>query len=570
LNRIKFNYTLSKTKGQSPVNPISEQERYSGDVAYDFSIRSKPSFRRFFWTKYLFLPKSLSESNFMYLPTKLNLKAKIDGLNNYTINQRGIVTSTRTKDLGFNGSTGFTFFSTLKADYNFGSARDISDPQRFKLSINPSKLKLGNEKSFNQRFDSSFQPKILNFIDNRVSFNSSYNENSDFKRNPDSTRTTTMQAAFRTELSLKLNELFRSRGGGGSGSRRGGPPSRPPNGEQGRRDNNNEKIGDEDQDENNGSKFGPGSLLRGIVKSFRSIKPIKGVYLKKRNLTRNGLLERPSEYYIFGFADNPHAAVKETTGRNTNQSVFSDTYTLDSGVKLSKNIDVTVAYNNVITRTRTTSDNIKATSVTFPDFSANISGIENILFFRSIARTVSSQFIYNEKVDERESEETGEKYDRSTTKRFSPLLGVNITFNNNVKLNIRYDKTDGTNENLRGEGQSNRTTFNKDNNIKVGTSYTLSAPQGLKIPLLSKIKFNSQLTMSLDISIRNSKTESITDNVKNVDAHRKDLTVEPKFSYQFSKAITGGLRAKWNDTKDIIQDRNHHIRELGIWTEIRF
>jgi len=569
LNRIKFNYTLSKTIGQSPVNPVSEQERYSGNASYDFSLRSKPSLKLFFWTKYLFMPNSLSESNFIYLPTKLNMKAKIDGLTNFSINQRDIVTSTRTKDLALNGSTGFAFFSSLRADYNIGSTRDISDPETFKLSVNPSKLKLGNEKSMNQRFDSSYQPKFIKFIDNRISFNSSYNENSDFKRNPDSTRTTTMQAAMRTELSLKFNELFSSRGGGGN-RRGGGSPARPPRGGKGQEDDEDGKVEEEDQDENKKSKFSPGSLIRGIAKTFRSIKPIKGVYLKKRNLTRNGLLERPSEYYIFGFADDPHAAVKETIGPNTNQSILSDTYTLDSGIKLSKNIDISVGYNNVITRTRTTSDKIKATSVTFPDFSASIAGLENFLFFRSVARTVSSQFIYNEKIDERESEETGEKYNRSTTKRFAPLFGLNVTFNNNVKLNVRYDKSSGTDENLRGEGQSNRTTFNRENNIKIGTSYTLSAPQGLKIPLLSKIKFNSQLTLSLDITVRNTKTESVTNDIRNVDAHRKDLQIEPKFSYQFSKAITGGLRAKWNDTTDIIQDRNHHIRELGIWTEIRF
>jgi predicted porin len=84
------------------------------------------------------------------------------------------------------------------------------------------------------------------------------------------------------------------------------------------------------------------------------------------------------------------------------------------------------------------------------------------------------------------------------------------------------------------------------------------------------VKFNSQLSLNLDITIRNTKSESINSGTKSVDAQRSDMTFEPRMTYQFSKAITGGIRGRWNDSNDKIQKRKHHIRELGITAEIRF
>jgi hypothetical protein len=41
-------------------------------------------------------------------------------------------------------------------------------------------------------------------------------------------------------------------------------------------------------------------------------------------------------------------------------------------------------------------------------------------------------------------------------------------------------------------------------------------------------------------------------------------------TYRFSAKVTGGLNAKWSDANDKIQQRKRHVRELGIWTELRF
>jgi cell surface protein SprA len=559
LNRIRTSYSYSQSLGRSPVNPVSEQERYKGTGSYDLTPRAKPSFKPFFWTKYLFLPRSLYDANLYYLPTKLTFNGEVNGNNSTAVNQRGIATNSRTKDLSLNASTGLGIFSSLRTNYDLGTIRDISDPQRFKLSINPSKLKLGRERQFQQRFDTSFQPKIIDLFDQKFSFNSSYNENSDISQNPDSTRTTVMQSSIRADITFKITDLLP---GGGAAT----PPK--PAKPAGNGNENGEKEGEEEEED--GDKFSPLDIFGGFYKTLKSIKPIRGSYIKDRKLTLQGLLDRPAWEYVFGISENPKAETRATTGRNPNQAIYSDTYKLDSGLKPGRNFDFGAAYSLKTTITRSSSEPRKVKSVTFPDLSLDISGLEEIAIFRKFSRTVSYQIIYSKKVDEDGREDTGELYKRDTSKRFSPLIGINITFTNNVRANIRYDRTRSRSENLRETGQSDRTTFDSDNSIKVGITYSLTAPKGLKLPFLKKIKFDSQLSLSLDVEIRNAKRESLLGGVKSKDTDSRDLKVQPRLTYQFSRSITGGIRALWSDTNDKVQQRKHHIRELGLTTEIRF
>jgi hypothetical protein len=72
------------------------------------------------------------------------------------------------------------------------------------------------------------------------------------------------------------------------------------------------------------------------------------------------------------------------------------------------------------------------------------------------------------------------------------------------------------------------------------------------------------------VEIRNAKRESLLGGVKSKDTDSRDLKVQPRLTYQFSRSITGGIRALWSDTNDKVQQRKHHIRELGLTTEIRF
>jgi hypothetical protein len=372
-----------------------------------------------------------------------------------------------------------------------------------------------------------------------------------------------MQSAIRADVTFKINEIFPRVGG--SAPRR--PPRRPPDkgGEE------EEEVEEEEYEEDEPrDKFSPLDIFAGLYNTVTSIKPIRGSYIKDRKLTRQGLIDRPSWEYIFGISENPKARSKSTTGRNPNQTINSETYKFDSGLKPGRNLDIGIAYNTKTTITRSTNEPTKATSVTFPDLSVNLSGLEGFPLFKKYSRTVTYQFVFSNSVDESGREDTGELYKRDTSKRYSPLVGLNLTFNNNVRATIRYDKINSKSEDLKSIGSYNKTSFTDENSLKINLSYSLTAPKGLKLPFLRKIKFNSQLSMSLDFEMRNTKTESILSGTRSIDRNQSDIQIQPRLTYQFSRSITGGIRALWKDTNDKVQERKHHIRELGLTTEIRF
>jgi hypothetical protein len=584
LNRIRTSYTFSHAQASSPVTPIDRRDVYRGSAAYDLSPKAKPSFKPLFWTKFLFLPKSIHSASMTPLPTQLGFSGEVNGSKSQSVNQRGIWTSTRIRDLSLTGNTSISFFPSLRTTYNATTARDISRPGRFRLSINPSKLKLGQEQTFQQRFETSYQPRLLKFVENRFTFNSQYIENSDLRRNPDSTRSTQMNSAFKTDLTFNIQNLFPRRDGGARPPARPDTPGKIPDG-SGQSDD--EKMPDmkgeglqeqqgEDQPDKPEGGGGPGMgsprwMFGKFSSLLRSIKPVRASYLRDKKFTVQGLLERPSWEYLFGFTERPDARSKSTTGLVTpNQTVFSDNYQVESGLQPGRGLDISTGYNLRKTTTRSTNNPVMSRSVTFPDISVTLAQLEKLFVFKKLSNNVSLQSNYSKKIDENGDAGTGELYKRDTAREWAPLLSLNVNFVNNVRATIRYDMGKIFTQNLRSVGQARRDNETLRNSLKLSLQYSLTAPKGLKLPLLKRVKFNSQLSLNLDITLATNKTQSFTEGAKSVDAHKSQITVEPRMTYQFSRAITGSIRARWDDSDDKILKRKHHIREIGISAEIRF
>lgn len=576
LNRITSRYNFTRSEATSPTRPIDRRDTYGGSGAYSLSPRAKPSVKPFFWTRYLFLPSKFYDSRLFLLPTQLTFTGEVNGSKTSSIDYRGIATSTRVRDLTLTGNSAMDVFSTLHTTYSLSSNRDISQPGRFKLSINPSKLKLGQERSFQQRFESNFQPKILKPIDNKFSFNSNYAENSDFNSNPDSTRTTQAGGTFKTDLTLNLQSLIP--GLNSAGQRRPSPPPvRPPNmgagGQPGdtTRQDLPSKAQNEEQENGSPGIGSPAWVWNRFIGLLKAIQPIRGSYTKDRKLNLRGLTARPSWQYLFGFVEDPRVPIKTTTGLSgPSQSIYSDDYHLDSGLQPGHGLTINGGYSLRNSITRSSNDPTYVKSVTFPDLTASLQGLEKIFIFKKFASSVALSSSYSKKVDDNGRADSHLLLTRNTTNQWAPLVGLAVNFPSNLRASLTYNQSKNSVLNTDGNGLSNRNTFGQDRSIKLSFSYSFTAPQGMKLPLLNRIKFNSQLSMSLDITSTSSKTEAVSGDIRSLTANTSHITVEPRLSYQFSRAITGGLNARWDDSNDKIQNRKHHIRELGINAEIRF
>ena len=107
--------------------------------------------------------------------------------------------------------------------------------------------------------------------------------------------------------------------------------------------------------------------------------------------------------------------------------------------------------------------------------------------------------------------------------------------------------------------------------IATSAKYSFSAPGGISIPILGKLKFKS--TANITLNVKYSSTLGQTRQVgKNFisSSDKSDISIAPEISYQFSSQIRGGIKLRWQDTNDRQRSTTTHVREVKIWTEIRF
>ena len=499
-------------------------------------------------------------------------------------------------------------FTALKADFSTTTRRDISKPGSVIFSLNPSEIEIGRERDYSQSFSTSFTPKISRDLTPRIQFSSRYSDNSDLAGNPDSTRTTQLSANLRGDISLdvfkltgigkflsslksenkempnkpKREEIPESKDGDPKMSNGEGEPSGEgdPEKEMGEKEVEEEigegeaegEIIDDGETEGGGIKIpNPLTGLKKTLSVLNTVKPLKTTFSTDKKINRAGLYERPGWDYTLGFADQTSVRRNNQEGFNTRDQITRTLdYSFTSGISPLKNLDINSSYKNRVSITRGSNIPTKTKSVEFPSLDANLSGLEKLPLVNRLTTSVTLQTRYSQKIDESGNADSGELTSRGTNKTYTPLLGLNFSFNKGVKATVRYDYNNRKSENLRTEGSNQRVDYSQDRTLGISVSYTLTAPQGLKIPIFGKFKFNSQLSMSLDYDKKYRKSWFVTNDVKSVDANSVETSIEPKVSYRFSAKVTGGFNAKWMDSNDKVQVRKRHIRELGIWTELRF
>jgi hypothetical protein len=107
--------------------------------------------------------------------------------------------------------------------------------------------------------------------------------------------------------------------------------------------------------------------------------------------------------------------------------------------------------------------------------------------------------------------------------------------------------------------------------MTITNKYSFSAPHGIKLPFLKKLKFRSSLSLSANVTIASRKTKSsVGGQAFNVTQDNGRISIASNVSYRFSSQVNGGVKIGWVDTNDKKTKRKTHTRELGIWMEIRF
>ncbi|MCJ7508766.1 MAG: hypothetical protein MUO85_08575, partial [candidate division Zixibacteria bacterium] len=546
LNRISTGMSYSKQKGRSPATPVSNSSNYQVTGGYDLTPPSKLSFSPLTWSKKVFLLNKLSQTKFYYLPTTLNFDGKVYRVKSYSLNDIGSPTSVYTRDFDGGMNLGFSPFSNLPLSYAWRTNRDIRDDNQIKFSLNPGKMRLGIERTNTKSFSVNYTPRIFSFLDHRFSFNSNYNENCDPLQFTDGTRSVTNNNTKSASFTLRWQKLL-------------------------------EKVSLEDKPKSASAdkketKSGPLSWIRKKIGFLsKRINPLQGSVSRNKSFTRSGLLDRPSFGYQLGFTDDPGVGMKPTTSGTINDALTTrDNYSLRSGIAiLSTNLDI--SYSETITDTRNPNAHTENRSKTFPELSFGWNNINKFKFLNKYVSSLGFRFGYSRKVGTTKDKLVNATKSKNTSISFNPLASFSLVWKNGIRTNLGIDKSQNKNEDLGFQGGSRTTTVDSDQTVTLNNSYSFRAPQGIKFPLLKKIKFESNLSLSLDINYRTHKQKKSTeDNPSNLIQHRTELSISPRAGYNLSSQVQAGLSGTWVDTNDKITKIKSHTRQLGIWFEIRF
>jgi hypothetical protein len=542
LNKFRSNFSLSSSRSKSPTVPINESETYSAHADYGLTPGNK-YIKVFAWTSIIpFFPKAISDAEMGYTPSKLTFSGDLSRNQTHSVSrstgaQEFFSSSTYRRDLKARVTAAYNIFSSIPLTFNFSTDRDLRDPEKVKLSFNPKKFMLGTELSRRQSFTAKYNPKIISFLSTGASFQSSYTENSDPKRGNSST-----SREARNDATMSLKGTFHLKRFFGMESR------------------------------------GRGSEKKGGFLLFRPflwvIRPIVGrvgdiqlSYTQKNNYANVGFVDRPSLKFQLGFTKDPGVDIDQS-GRGARRVSNSKTenYSGSSTIDFILGTKIATSYKHGISSSATRDQISKST--TFPTLSVSIGSLQKYRILGWLFKSLSINSSYSRKVNQSITKGTGDKVKETINTAFAPLVGVSITWPKPIKTQGKFDLTVADNNTFSGSSKGQRTTAK---GFTLTNSYSFKSPSGFKIPILGRLKFQSTLSMSIDVSRRVNKSERIElDGSRTLTSESVDLSISPRASYSFSTNIKGGMNMRWTDREDKRTNSKSHVRQVGIWVEIKF
>jgi len=446
-------------------------------------------------------------------------------------------------------------FDNLTMTFGYSTRRDLTNPDLVNLSLK--NLKLGLETSYTQAFKASYDPKLLSFLSGSFTYSADYKDNWDRStstRNSDLSRNWSVNGAF------KHIELL----GGKSQDRRYSNITR-----------SNVRGGQSGKDQKKGRPFydPPLAALRFLT---GWINPVTYKYAVTYRNSSPALLERPSLKFRFGLRDTPLTA-RGTNNRNPSASE-GVSYDFSSGFRLLSGITTDVRYKRSVNRNlvRIGGDKIEKRSIGWPDLGIRISQFSYFPlikdYINGFIKVFSPRTGYSRQVKEDFNIDGGFLTTQSETISRSPLLALNFKLFRTLSLTGSYSISDINSERFNPiNGQSQTRIRSQKKTMAFSSKYSFSSPGGISIPLLGKLKFKSVVSVNINVKFNSDKSEtSQSGGPFAISADKSDFSVNPVISYTFSQQIKGGLSAKWQDSDDIKANRKSHVRQLQIWTEIRF
>jgi hypothetical protein len=474
-------------------------------------------------------------------------------------------TDTYDKKLDASGTIDFQFLENLRTSHGVTVKRDLGQPNRPVGGVNigvETQRQYSNSLSFSPRFGSWFSPQY--------SFSSSYTDNhgpeaqgANDPPNAHDIRTTTSQE-IRTSFDIK--RLI-----GGSGRPSGRTPRRPRRGDDESSDDDEGGEGSEDgEDEEEGGGASIGDLFAPALYVLRNMDAIDARYSLRWSSRYDGIAEAeiPGWDYRLGLAK----------GEGADDRTEETTLSLDSGIKLTRDIRIKGSYRRTLDGRwyrNTVSDTVDLMTQTesmteSTKGSLSWSGFEKVGPLKSIFKSARARSgieykrNYSGPVDEPST--------KGNAFVLSPIVSVDMTFQNGLSGSFSWDRRRATSYSLSGTGS---VTEEVTGSTSLTLNYRFSAPQGLKLPFFGrKLRFQSNLDCSLTLRTGSKLTKTATEEgfLDQVDptAETSDFSITGDATYSFSRSVSGGLQVSFAQSRDEKRDQTRRTIGVHLTAEFKF
>jgi hypothetical protein len=561
LNRQKVSGSYSRTHQKNVNNPYMFSESYNFKGDFDMGVTKPPELPIFFFTKSLPLLKKASGSKLSLYPRKWLWNASFAR----SLSAKDDVDKNRTSSFSrtFDGRMDLSYqmFPTLSVDYGMSTKRDLTDPTLVSISFrNP---RLGLENNYSQTFKIGYDPKLLSFLTGTYSYNANYSdtyERTTKRRSTSLTANWSISGEFKHELLFGKTRKAKTDRGVGKGTVRGG-------------------VRPEEEQVKKEKKDGPpfyNPVLKGMRFLTGWLMPLR--YQHTEGFTRSipGVASRLPWKYRFGLdklAEFPMAGSSKNPSAGQSRS-----WDLGSGFSLLGGITTTVSYKMNTTEALTTvgADRSKTTSTSWPEMSIQIRRFTKLPLIKPYINwfidIFSPRTSYSRQVKKTENLDRNFTVNSGETISRSPLLALNLKVFDRLSVTSSYGIIKGIEEKANSStGIPETETRNTKKTIAVASKYSFSAPGGMSIPLLGKIKFKSMVSIDMSVQYTSNLVETSKQKGDFVTfTNTSSFSASPVISYTFSNQIRGGLTARWQDTNDVLKHRKSHVREIQIWTELHF
>jgi hypothetical protein len=243
-----------------------------------------------------------------------------------------------------------------------------------------------------------------------------------------------------------------------------------------------------------------------------------------------------------------------------------DTYTLASGIALSRRIDSTMNYSYSLSQRFASASN-QIVSVTFPDITLTVSDVENMLGLSKYMQNTRLNSNYQFTLRQNGDINWKQPKQETKTSSFNPLLSLTTNLAKDVQTTLSYTLSNSDNITDMTEFQILRTTNTQS--VTGNVSYSFRSSTGIELPFVKrKINIKNELTSSLSILYENNYDTTKGRLSTQVERNSSRINISPSATYQFDQNIKGGLTSGYELNTDKKLDDYTRIFRLGFWVEI--